>query len=63
MGSVGYDARRAGGFLSFKLDNIHDKPIEVTLAAGQHYVLGSGPVSGIAAGDGTYAGVTIAVGF
>jgi hypothetical protein len=63
MGSDGFDAQRLGGFLSFTLDKIHDRPIEVTLSAGHHFLSGSGPVSGTSATEGTYASVTFAVGF
>ena len=63
MGNDGFDAHRLGGFLSFTLDKIMQKPIEVTLAAGHHFLDSSGPVSGTSASEGTYAGVTLAVGF
>jgi hypothetical protein len=64
MGSEGFDAQRLGGFVSFNVDMFRDnRPIEVTLSAGHHFISGSGTVSGAAGTEGTYASVTFAVGF
>jgi hypothetical protein len=68
FGDEEFNAQRLGGFVSFDVKLLPNRPVEITLSAGHQFVNASGSsagggngIGGAGGGEGTYATIVFSV--